>query len=442
MTTKLAAAYLRLSYASAGRPGDASEDTQLEAVRRLCGAAVTIYKDWGVSGRKVDRVEYQRLRTDIEAGKVASVCAYSLSRLGRSTRELLDFVALCRDHGVTLRTSVESLDTSGAMGRLLFTIMAGIAEFEAEVTSERMAGAMAARRAAADAAGQTGPLPNSVPMYGYRHRKALDPDGRRVIVREPDPARPIAPVLDAYREAKSLRGACITLNASGVPSPRGSAWGPSTLARVIQAHDPTLLRPKAATGKRPAGKPARFRGLVVCHCGALLTPNLARKQYRCPRGRDKVGPGHGPATISERRLVDALAGQVERIPQNLILDFEKASGAERERIAEAKRRAGVRYKAGELRDDEYLAEVAALDAKAEAISKESGRFSGVRLERPVRLSGDPGDVNAALRRWWSRVRLDRDQNPTVEWFIDPDELERREAENEAALKAAVRRGEV
>jgi len=65
-----------------------------------------------------------RLKADIAAGRVGSVCAYSLSRLGRNARELLAFIELAQAHDVPVRTAVEAVDTSTAMGRAMLTVMA------------------------------------------------------------------------------------------------------------------------------------------------------------------------------------------------------------------------------------------------------------------------------------------------------------------------------
>src|SRR4051812_15169643 len=112
-TGTIPAAYIRRSAVSADSPGDASREAQLAAVRGLCGQDVEVYEDWGVSGMKRDRAAYVRLKAEIEAGRVGSVCAYSLSRLGRSAAELFNFVELCESRGVAIRTAVENFDTSG-----------------------------------------------------------------------------------------------------------------------------------------------------------------------------------------------------------------------------------------------------------------------------------------------------------------------------------------
>lgn len=433
---KYAAAYLRRSYATEGRPGDASEATQLEAVQRLCGADVTVYKDWGMSGRRSDRPDYLRLQADIRAGSVASVCAYSLSRLGRSTRELLDFVALCRDNGVTLRTAVESIDTSGAMGRLLFTIMASVAEFEADVTTERMKGARLAGKARQEAAGALygGKVPGSIPLYGYRNVAVKIKDGGDgVIRRELDPDHPIEPILQAYRDAGgSLTRAATLLNERGIASPKaartgGTAlWGSSTLARVIRGHDPSILPDRGATGKqRPVGKPALFRGLLRCHCGRLMTPNVARGQYRCSAGNGKLSAAvHGRSTVSESALKAALWSEVARqywsTQMGVFKDRDERAifdlKARRERVAAA-------MLDGLIDASRAKSETDAIDAKLEKLQREAGAFVwyGVpEREGKLDLNGDPAEQNERLRRLWLRVQLDDDMAPTVEWIIDPD----------------------
>lgn len=215
---RYAAAYLRRSAVTAGSPGDASREAQLAAVRALCGPEVVAFEDWGLSGQRADRPGYQALRAEIAAGRVATVCAYSLSRFGRSTRELLDFVALCQEHGVTLRTKVESIDTSTAAGRFALTVLAAVAELEAELARERSAAAREAKRARGD---HIGPVP-----YGRRLV-----DGRLV----EDPARPLTPLVEAYRRGGSVLAATRILEAEGVPAPRGGQrWSTSVLTRILR----------------------------------------------------------------------------------------------------------------------------------------------------------------------------------------------------------------
>ena len=262
---RLAVAYLRRSTATEANPGNDSHEAQLAAVQRLCGPAVTVYEDWGKSGRGdgSKRPEYQRLKADIVAGKVASVCAYSLTRLGRNTKELLSFAELCDKHGVTVRTSTESLDTSTAFGRFMLTILAAVAELELEMGIERSVAAQTARKERHELAGLD--VPGNRPIYGTRN--VTEGGLTRV---ESDPERPIEPILTAYRDAGSVRGACELLRARGVPAPGGGVvWGVSTLRRILDHYASLgmveLPEVRSRSGRRPVKATALFAGLLRCH---------------------------------------------------------------------------------------------------------------------------------------------------------------------------------
>ena len=137
-----AAGYLRRS-ASKDPTKEQSREAQEASVRRLAhGAVLDLFVDWGISGGKAARPEYQRLRAEIAADRVDRVYAYSLSRLGRSTTELLSFFELCEAHGVTVETEADGrLDSSTATGRMLLTIISAVATFEREAAAERSAAA-------------------------------------------------------------------------------------------------------------------------------------------------------------------------------------------------------------------------------------------------------------------------------------------------------------
>ncbi len=87
--TRIAVAYLRRSAATTENPGNDSREAQEAAVKRLCGPDVALYVDWGISGSgqsTAKREAYVSLKADIAAGRIGSVCAYGLSRLGGTRR--------------------------------------------------------------------------------------------------------------------------------------------------------------------------------------------------------------------------------------------------------------------------------------------------------------------------------------------------------------------
>ena len=106
---------------------------QLAALK--AAGATTVYRE-KVSGARADRPQLARLMASLKAGDV--VCVTKLDRLGRSTRELLDLIDRIGKAGASFRSLGDPLwDTGSAQGRLLSTLLAGIAEFERELIAER-----------------------------------------------------------------------------------------------------------------------------------------------------------------------------------------------------------------------------------------------------------------------------------------------------------------
>lgn len=99
-----------------------------------------------VSGTKASRPGLDRLLADLEPGDVLTV--WKLDRLGRSVSHLVNVVNDLNGRNVQLRSLTEGLDTTTPAGRLLFHVMAALAEFERDLILERTAAGLAAARAA------------------------------------------------------------------------------------------------------------------------------------------------------------------------------------------------------------------------------------------------------------------------------------------------------
>jgi DNA invertase Pin-like site-specific DNA recombinase len=139
-----AALYARVSTA------DQSPGNQLEALRAHAGAREWIaaeFVDHGVSGAKASRPGLDALLVVARARRVDVVACTKLDRLARSTRHLVTLAAEFEALGVELVVLDQAIDTMTPSGRLLFIVLAAIAEFERDLIRERVvAGIHRARR--------------------------------------------------------------------------------------------------------------------------------------------------------------------------------------------------------------------------------------------------------------------------------------------------------
>jgi DNA invertase Pin-like site-specific DNA recombinase len=141
MTTAI---YARVSSA---QQDTASQERDLKAWASIQAEPATWYKD-KATGTNMDRPGMQRLLADIRTGKVTKVVVWRLDRLGRTAKGLLELMDELTAVGCGFLSLKDAIDLSTASGRLLLTVLAGVAQFETEVRSERQrAGIEAAREA-------------------------------------------------------------------------------------------------------------------------------------------------------------------------------------------------------------------------------------------------------------------------------------------------------
>ncbi len=135
------------------------------------------YDDGGISGGTLERPALERLLADIDAGRVDMVVVYKIDRLTRSLTDFAKLVERFEKVDCSFVSVTQAFNTSNSMGRLTLNVLLSFAQFEREVTAERIRDKIAASKAKGMWMGGTLPL-------GYD--KDPDPQARRLVVNKPE----------------------------------------------------------------------------------------------------------------------------------------------------------------------------------------------------------------------------------------------------------------
>jgi DNA invertase Pin-like site-specific DNA recombinase len=142
----------------------------LDAQREACSAFIAsqrhegwtaipeAYEDGGFSGGNTNRPGLQRLFADIKAGKVNTIVVYKIDRLTRSLADFAKMVEVFDQHKVSFVSVTQQFNTTTSMGRLTLNVLLSFAQFEREVTGERIRDKIAASKAKGMFMGGTPPL--------------------------------------------------------------------------------------------------------------------------------------------------------------------------------------------------------------------------------------------------------------------------------------------
>ena len=167
------------------------------------------YDDGGISGGTLERQGLQRLLADIAAGHIDIVVVYKVDRL---TRSLLDFAKLVEAFdkaGTSFVSITQSFNTTTSMGRLTLNMLLSFAQFEREVTAERIRDKIAQSKARGMWMGGTPPI-------GYQ------PDGRSLAIVEEDAAI-VRRIFSRYTQLGNVRLLAEELEQQGARSPARNA---------------------------------------------------------------------------------------------------------------------------------------------------------------------------------------------------------------------------
>jgi site-specific DNA recombinase len=225
----VAVGYLRVS-----TPGQAAEGVSLEAQEgsaRTWAAShgydlAAVHSDAGLSGKRYDNRPGLKAALDEVCKARGTLVVYSLSRMARSVKDTLAIAERLEKCGADLVSLSESIDTTGASGRMVFKVLAVLAEFERDLASERTRAALAHKRAKGEKTG------GSVP-FGYKDRGP----GGGVLVEHPGEQRTIAYVRKLRAKGLTLRAIAERLNGAGDRQKKGSPWTRQAISRTLAHHD-------------------------------------------------------------------------------------------------------------------------------------------------------------------------------------------------------------
>src|SRR6266540_929303 len=162
----------------------------------------TRYDDGGYSGGNTDRPALKHLLEDVKAGKVDVIVVYKVDRLTRSLADFAKLVQLFDQRGVSFVSVTQQFNTTTSMGRLTLNVLLSFAQFEREVTSERIRDKIAASKRKGMWMGGMAPL-------GY------DTKDRKITINEGEADR-VRTIFRSYLKLSSLNLLMADLRKRGI----------------------------------------------------------------------------------------------------------------------------------------------------------------------------------------------------------------------------------
>ena len=210
------------------------EFNSLDAQREACEAFVRsqkhegwsilpqLYDDPGYSGGTMERPALKRLLADIAAHRIDAVVVYKVDRLTRSLSDFAKIVEVFDAHSVSFVSITQAFNTTTSMGRLTLNVLLSFAQFEREVTGERIRDKIAASK-------KKGLWMGGQPSLGY------DVKDRKLVVNEAEAAI-VRMIFRRYLELGSVRALKAALDEEGVVSKQrtaadGSPYGGKSFSR-------------------------------------------------------------------------------------------------------------------------------------------------------------------------------------------------------------------
>jgi DNA invertase Pin-like site-specific DNA recombinase len=279
------------------------------------------YNDGGISGGTLERPGLKQLLADVEDGLVDVVVVYKIDRLSRSLMDFSKLVEVFDRNGVTFVSVTQSFNTTTSMGRLTLNILLSFAQFEREVTAERIRDKVKASRMKGMWMGGYVPL-------GY------DVVDRKLVVNEEEAAK-VRMVFERFVEVGSATVLARELRKDGFRSKQGALIDKGYLYRLLnnrvyrgeavhkgeayageheaiidtrlweQVHDIMGESPRKRANNSRTQTSALLKGLLFTATGAAMTPSSTKKgtrRYRYYVSMDLLKNRETPEDSIPRRL--------------------------------------------------------------------------------------------------------------------------------------------
>src|ERR1700741_347734 len=160
------------------------------------------YDDGGFSGGSMERPALQELLADIRAGRLDIVVVYKVDRLTRSLADFARLVELFEAQGLSFVSVTQQFNTTSSMGRLTLNVLLSFAQFEREVTGERIRDKIAASK-------KKGMWMGGYPSLGY------DVAERKLVVNEPE-AKTVKQIYQRYLSLGTVKALAADLQKLGL----------------------------------------------------------------------------------------------------------------------------------------------------------------------------------------------------------------------------------